>query len=132
MVYTGTLEYIMNTYNAEIVPKVPGLKPLQHQRKWLTGKGKPFDYTVKMDILYPSQAKKKLPAFFYSETSQTRNAHCEPASDGSHLNYYQMRGYVYIVMGHCFNPVRFITGILVILPLIIGTDWPVILLLYVP
>ena len=101
----GTLEYIMNTYNAEIVPKVPGLKPASTPEEMVDRHGKPFDYTVKMDILYPSQSKKKLPVFFYSETSQLRNAHCEPASDGSHLNYYQMRGYVYVVMGHCFNPV---------------------------
>jgi hypothetical protein len=101
----GTLEYIMNTYNAEIVPKVPGLKQASTPAEMVDRHGKPFDYTVKMDILYPSESKKKLPAFFYSETSQNRNAHCEPTSDGSHLNYYQMRGYVYVVMGHCFNPV---------------------------
>jgi len=100
----GTLEYIMNTYNAEIVPKVPGMKPASTPSEMFDRKGKPFDYTIKMDILYPSQSKKKLPAFIYSETSQNRNAHCEPTNDGSHLNFFQMRGYVYIVMGHCFNP----------------------------
>jgi hypothetical protein len=100
----GTLEYIMNTYNAEIVPKMPGMKPALTTSEMVDRKGKPFDYKIKMDILYPSQSKKKLPAFIYSETSQSRNAHCEPASDGSHLNWFQMRGYVYIVMGHCFNP----------------------------
>jgi hypothetical protein len=100
----GTLGYIMNTYNAEIVPKVPGMKPASIPVEMVDRKGKPFDYTIKMDILYPSQSKKKLPTFFYSETAQSRNAHCEPTSDGSHLNYYQMRGYVYVVMGHCFNP----------------------------
>jgi hypothetical protein len=100
----GTVEYIMNTYNAEVVPKVPGLKLASEPSDLVDRHGNPFDYTVKMDILYPSQSKKKLPAFFYSETSQSRNTHCEPASDGSHLNYYQMRGYVYVVMGHCFNP----------------------------
>jgi len=100
----GTLEYIMNTYNAEIVPKVPGMKPASTPSEMVDRKGKPFDYTIKMDILYPSQSKKKLPAFIYSETSQNRNAHCEPTNDGSHLNFFQMRGYVYIVMGHCFNP----------------------------
>ena len=100
----GTLEYIMNTYNEEIVPKVAGMRPVSTPAEMVDREGKPFDYTVKMDILYPSQSKKKLPAFFYSETSQSRNAHCEPTSDGSHLNYFQLRGYVYVVMGHCFNP----------------------------
>ena len=100
----GTLEYIMNTYNREIVPKMPGIKPASTPSELVDRRGKPFDYRVKMDILYPSQSKKKLPAFIYSETSQNRNAHCEPTSDGSHLNWFQLRGYVYIVMGHCFNP----------------------------
>jgi hypothetical protein len=100
----GTLEYIMNTYNEEVVPKVPGLKPASTPAEMVDRKGKPFDYTVKMDILYPSGTKKKLPAFVYSETSQNRNAHCEPTANGSHLNFFQLRGYVYVVMGHCFNP----------------------------
>jgi hypothetical protein len=94
----------MNTYNAEVVPKVPGMKPASKPEDMVNRNGKPFDYTIKMDILYPSQSKKKLPAFVYSETSQLRNAHCEPTGDGSHLNWFQLRGYVYVVMGHCFNP----------------------------
>jgi uncharacterized protein (TIGR02145 family) len=100
----GTMEYIMKTYNEEIVPRVPGLKTASTPGEMVDRKGKPFDYGIKMDILYPSQSGKKLPAFFYSETSQNRNAHCEPTSDGAHLNWFQLRGYVYIVMGHCFNP----------------------------
>jgi Bacterial Ig-like domain len=100
----GTLEYIMKTYNAEIVPKVPGKKPALTPGDMVDRKGNPFDYRIKMDILYPSQPKKKLPTFVYSDTSQYRNAHCEPSSDGSHLNWFQLRGYVNVVMGHCFNP----------------------------
>jgi hypothetical protein len=69
----------------------------------VTRDGKPFDYKIQMDILYPSQAKKRLPTFIYSETSQYRNAHTEP-TDEAHVNWYQLRGYVYVVMGHCFNP----------------------------
>ncbi len=100
----GTLEYIMSTYNAVIVPKVPGLKPAVTPADMVDRKGNPFNYQIKMDILYPSQSKKKLPVFVYSETSEKRNAHCEPTRDGSHLNWFQLRGYVNVVMGHCFNP----------------------------
>jgi hypothetical protein len=32
------------------------------------------------------------------------DAHCEPTSDGSHLNWFQLRGYVFVSMAHCFNP----------------------------
>jgi len=100
----GTLEYITKTYNDEIVPKVPGLKPAVTPADMVDRKGNPFDYRLGMDICYPSQPKKKLPAFIYSETQSTRNSHGGLTSDGSHLNWYQLRGYVYIVMGHCFNP----------------------------
>jgi hypothetical protein len=99
----GTLEYILKTYNEEIVPKVPGKKPAETPAEMVDRKGNPFDYRIKMDILYPSQPKKKLPAFVYSETSQYRNAHIEAYTE-AHVNYYQLRGYVYVVMGHCFNP----------------------------
>ena len=99
----GTLEYILKTYNAEIVPKIPGKNPAANPAEMVDRKGNPFDYRIKMDILYPSKPKEKLPAFVYSETSQYRNAHIETYPE-SHLNYYQLRGYVYVVMGHCFNP----------------------------
>lgn len=99
----GTLEYIMKSYNKEIVPKTPGLKPALKPSDMVDRNGKPFDYKIKMDILYPSQAKKKLPTFIYSETSQYRNAHTEP-TDEAHVNWFQLRRYIYVVMGHCFNP----------------------------
>ncbi len=98
----GTLEYIMKSYNREIVPKVPGLKPAQKPSDMVDRNGKPFDYRIQMDILYPSQAKKKLPAFIYSETNQRRNAHTEPTTE-VHVPWFQLMDYVYVVMGHCFN-----------------------------
>jgi len=100
----GSLEYIMNSYNKEGVgnPKAPNARPAIKPSDMVDKNGKPFDYTIRMDIIYPSQPKKKLPAFIYSETSQSRNSHTEPTSE-AHVNWFQLRGYVYVVMGHCFN-----------------------------
>lgn len=100
----GTLEYIMKTYNDEIVPKVQRLKPAKKPADMADRKGNPFDYRIGMDICYPSQPTRKLPAFVYSETQSTRNSHGGLTNDGSHLNWFQLRGYVYVVLGHCFNP----------------------------
>lgn len=100
----GTLEYIMKSYNDDIVPNVKEMKPAVTPSDMVDRKGNPFDYRIKMDICYPSQPKKKLPAFVYSETQSTRNSHGGLTDDGSHLIWYQLRGYVYVVMGHCFNP----------------------------
>jgi hypothetical protein len=100
----GTLEYIMKSYNEDIVPKLPGLKPVASPMDMVDRKGNPFDFTVKMDIVYPSGAKKKLPAIIFSAWLAARNPNGEPITYLPHFAGFTMRGYVYIVMGHCFNP----------------------------
>jgi hypothetical protein len=100
----GTMEYIMKSYNEDIVPKLPGLKPVSSPMDMVDRKGNPFDLTVKMDIVYPSQARKKIPAMIFSAWLAARNPNGEPISYLPHFAGFTMRGYVYIVMGHCFNP----------------------------
>jgi hypothetical protein len=100
----GTMEYIMNSYNEDIVPKLPGLKPVTSPKDMVDRYGNPFDFTVKMDIVYPSQAKKKVPAIIFSAWLAPRNPNGEPISYLPHFAGFTTRGYVYIVMGHCFNP----------------------------
>lgn len=101
----GTLEYIMKSYNEDIVPKLPGLKPVISPMDMVDRKGNPFDFTIKMDIVYPSQAKKKIPAIIFSAWLAARNPNGEPITYLPHFAGFTMRGYVYIVMGHCFNPI---------------------------
>jgi hypothetical protein len=100
----GSLDRVVQQYNQGVVGnrRAPNAKPAKDPSELRDRNGKPFDYTMRMDIIYPSQAKKKLPTFIYSETSQQRNAHTEPTSE-THVPWFQMRGYVYVVMGHCFN-----------------------------
>ena len=100
----GTLEYIMESYNTDIVPKVPGLKVVSTPGEMVDRYGKPFDFTVKMDIVYPSQPKRKVPVVFHSETLSARNPNEQPRNNFPHFGGFLMRGYAYVVMGHCFNP----------------------------
>jgi hypothetical protein len=100
----GTMEYIMNSYNEDIVPKLPGLKPVTSPEDMVDRYGNPFDFTVKMDIVYPSQSKKKVPAIIFSAWISTRNPNGEPIGYLPHFAGFTMRGYAYIIMGHCFNP----------------------------
>ena len=100
----GTLDYIMAGYNEQIVPKIkqrepdgPALTPATQPSDMVDRRGRPFDYGIKMDIVYPSQATRKLPVFVHSCTQ----AHRRPY----HRYLFQCRGYVYVVMGHCFNPI---------------------------
>lgn len=100
----GTLEYVMKSYNEDILPKVPGLKPVTSPFDMVDRKGNPFDFTVKMDIVYPSRSKRKLPVLVNSETISERNPNSGPGSYRPHYIGFTMRGYVHVVMGHCFNP----------------------------
>ena len=100
----GTLEFIMKSYNEDIVPKVPGLKIVSSPREMVDRKGNPFDFTVKMDIVYPSRPKKKVPVIFHSETLSARNPNERPLNFSPHFAGFLTRGYSYVVMGHCFNP----------------------------
>jgi len=100
----GTLEFIMKSYNEGIVPKYPGLKTVSSPGEMVDRKGNSFDYKIKMDIVYPSQPKKKLPVIFLSETMSTRNPNDQPSNYVPHFAGFTTRGYVYVTMGHCFNP----------------------------
>jgi Bacterial Ig-like domain len=100
----GTLEYIMKSYNEDIVPKLPGLKPVSSPKEMVDRYGNLFDFTVKMDIVYPSHAKKKLPVIVYSAWQAARNPNGEPIGYLPHFAGFTTRGYIYVVMGHCYNP----------------------------
>jgi len=100
----GTLEWTMKTYNEDMVPRVKGLKPVSSPDEMVDAEGKPFDYTVKMDIVYPSQAKRKLPLIFDSATEASREPMGDPRSFRPHMAGFTMRGYVFCEMGHCYNP----------------------------
>lgn len=100
----GTMEYIMKSYNEDIVPKLPGLKPVSSPGDMEDRYGNSFDFTVKMDIVYPSQAKKDVPAVVYSAWQGSRNPNGEPIGYLPHFAGFTTRGYAYVVMGHCFNP----------------------------
>ena len=100
----GTLEFIMKSYNDGIVPKYPGLKSVTSPAEMVDRKGNPFDYKIKMDIVFPSHPKKKLPVIFLSETMSTRNPNDQPSNYVPHFAGFTTRGYVYVTMGHCFNP----------------------------
>ena len=100
----GTMEYIMKSYNEDIVPKYPGMKQVSSPAEMVDRKGNPFDNKIKMDIVYPSHPKKKLPVIFFSDYLAKRNPNGPPSNYLPHFAGFTTRGYVYVDMGHCFNP----------------------------
>lgn len=101
----GSLEYIMSTFNREIVGKEPGARAVASPAELKDRKGRPFDYKIRMDILYPSMAKKKVPLVYYLATQTVRNPSGTPRGYRPHMIGFTMRGYAYALIGHCFNPV---------------------------
>jgi len=101
----GSLKYIMYTYNNTIVGKMPGKKRVSSPEELTDREGKPFDYKICMDIIYPSKAKKKIPLVYYLATQTTRNPNGSPEGYRPHMAGFTMRGYAYALIGHCYNTV---------------------------
>ncbi len=102
----GTLEYIKDFYNREIAGVVTGKDPASKPEDMTDRQGRPFQYKVAMDIVYPSQAKKKVPLVFYTSTQVTRHPNVAPATYRPHMMGFSMRGYAYAITDHCYNPIR--------------------------
>ncbi|MGD8239011.1 MAG: Ig-like domain-containing protein, partial [Armatimonadota bacterium] len=102
----GTLEYIMDFYNREIAGVVTGKERVSRPEEMTDRQGRPFQYKLAMDIVYPSQAKKKVPLVFYVSTQVTRHPNVAPSVYRPHMMGFTMRGYAYAILDHCYNPIR--------------------------
>jgi len=102
----GTLEYIMDFYNREIAGVVTGKERVSSPEEMTDRQNRPFQYKVAMDIVYPSQAKRKVPLVFYTSTQVTRHPNVAPDTYRPHMMGFTMRGYAYAIIDHCYNPIR--------------------------
>jgi len=102
----GTLEYIMDFYNSEIAGVVTGKERVSSPEEMTDRQGRPFQYKLAMDIVYPSKAKKKVPLVFYLSTQVTRHPNVAPSVYRPHTMGFTMRGYAYAIVDHCYNPIR--------------------------
>jgi len=102
----GTLEYIMDFYNEHIAGVVTGKEKVTSSEHLTDRQGRPFQYKLAMDIVYPSQADKKVPLVFYASTQVTRHPNVAPSVYRPHMMGFTMRGYAYAIIDHCYNPIR--------------------------
>jgi acetyl esterase/lipase len=102
----GTLEYIMDFYNEHIAGVVTGKEKVTSPDHLTDRQGRPFQYKLAMDIVYPSKAKKKVPLVFYLSTQVTRHPNVAPSVYRPHMMGFTMRGYAYAIVDHCYNPIR--------------------------
>ncbi|MFC2116981.1 hypothetical protein ACFLTU_10935, partial [Bacteroidota bacterium] len=64
----GTLEFIMERYNEKIAGVVYGKEKARSPEEMTDRQGRPFQYKLAMDIVYPSMTDKKVPIIVYAST----------------------------------------------------------------
>ena len=102
----GTLDYIVDFYNDIIADVVTGKEKISSPEELMDRQGRPMQYKLAMDIIYPSMPKKKVPLALYTSTQVTRHPHVSPSGYRPHTIGLLMRGYGYAIIDHCYNPIR--------------------------
>lgn len=102
----GTLEFIMERYNKKIAGVVYGKEKVKSPDEMTDRQGRPFQYKLAMDIVYPSMAIKKVPIIVYASTQVTRHPNVAPGTYRPHMMGFTMRGYAYAIIDHCYDPLR--------------------------
>ncbi len=102
----GTLEFIMERYNEKIAGIVYGKEKVTSPEEMTDRQGRPFQYKLAMDIVYPSMSDKKVPIIVYASTQVTRHPNVAPQTYRPHMLGFTMRGYAYAIIDHCYDPLR--------------------------
>jgi predicted esterase len=99
----GTKERVLKEWNTNIKKRFD-VPALTHPDEMYNPDGSPLDYKLYLDIIYPSQPKKKLPLWLYNST-QSINMRCfRTELNYPHMYGFAMRGYVVAIKDHCWNP----------------------------
>jgi len=102
----GTLEFIMQRYNNKIAGVVYGKKKVNSPEEMTDRQGRPFQYKLAMDIIYPSFTDEVVPIIVYASTQVTRHPNVAPRTYRPHMMGFTMRGYAYAIIDHCYDPLR--------------------------
>jgi len=106
----GTMKRVVRTYNEQVVDEkgrhhIAGRSPISSPDDLIDRDGSPLDCKYRMDIIYPSQADKKVPLIFWISTTTTRAPSSYPSGYRPHMTGFLMRGYAYAIIDHCYSPV---------------------------
>ncbi|MCK5430673.1 MAG: Ig-like domain-containing protein, partial [Anaerolineales bacterium] len=106
----GTMKRVVEVYNEKVVDEkgrhhIPGRSPALSPDDLINREGAPLENKLSMDIIYPSQANKKVPLVFWISTSTVRAPSSSPRGYRPHMPCFPMRGYAYAIIDHCYNPV---------------------------
>ncbi len=107
----GSLDYVMSTYNKEIVEKY-GVTPVTNPDDMVGKDGTPIDYTLYMHVVYPSgTATKKVPLMMMFSASSSKQGSLNPVKEKQSTRYrnifplgFLTSGYAFAIADHCYNP----------------------------
>jgi len=103
----GVLNNIVKSYNEKVVPEF-GKAPvtLETILDMERPDGTPVDFSLKMDITYPSKTAKNVPVMMMQSTLTHRNRNEGSTTGGIRYHYigFLMRGYIYVNYDHSWNP----------------------------
>lgn len=102
----GTLDLIMERYNKKIAGVVYGKEKVSSPGEMTDRQGRPFQYKLAMDIVYPSMSDRKVPLVVLASTQVTRHPNVAPGTYRPHMMGFLMRGYAYAIIDHCYDPLR--------------------------
>jgi len=102
----GTVDYLIDSYNTYVAGKYPDRPKVSRLDEMLTKDGRKVDMALKMDIIYPSQSKTKVPLMFYAQTDPAKPPSLYYKKDKLyyHTIGFVMRGYAYANFDHNYNP----------------------------
>ena len=106
----GTMKRVVQAYNEQVVDEdgrhhMAGRSRISSPDDLIERGGAPLDYKHRMDIIFPSQASKKVPLIFWVSTTTIRAPSSSPSGYRPHMTGFPMRGYAYAIFDHCYNPV---------------------------
>ena len=102
----GTLERIVEVWNDYVVPKFGeqyGLEEAETIDGCVKPDGSPIDLDLKMDIIYPSHPKNKVPLFMLASSSENR-IKSTLTQNRPHFIGFLMRGYAAVNYDHEYIP----------------------------
>lgn len=98
----GTLEKLVDEWNAKIVPSVPGAQPARDHRDLKMRNGSPMPTEYVMDVIYPSAPAAPVPILvrFATDVSKDPNA----GERFWHFLGFTVRGGAQALVQHCHDP----------------------------
>lgn len=98
----GTLEKLVEDWNAKIVPNIPGAQPAKQHHDLKMKNGAPIRTEYMMDVIYPSLPRSPVPILVRFATDLPKDPNA--GENYWHFLGFTLRGGAYATVEHCHTP----------------------------